>query len=117
MNLTLLVSCHWLLHFAGGKKKKRFQNVFLNCVLKTSSTAVETSRSMKLIALPDIVRQTVKHSFIYKTTKKKRHFPSHDFSLFCVTVWQGIPEVNLSVLIGSYWVGIFPYGPFPRKGS
>lgn len=38
----------------------------------TSITAVETSRSMKLIALPDVVRLTIKHLFFYKTTIDKR---------------------------------------------
>ena len=32
-------------------------------------------------------------------------------------IWQGKVEVNPSVLIGSFLVGILPYGPFPWKRS
>lgn len=32
-------------------------------------------------------------------------------------LWQGSLEVNLSVLIGTFLVGILPYGLFPYKQS
>ena len=32
-------------------------------------------------------------------------------------IWQDSLEVNPSVLIGSFLVGILPYGPFPWKRS
>ena len=32
-------------------------------------------------------------------------------------MWQDSLEVNPSVLIGSFLVGILPYGPFPWKRS
>ena len=34
-----------------------------------------------------------------------------------IIIWQDSLEVNPSVLIGSFLVGILPYGPFPRKQS
>ena len=34
-----------------------------------------------------------------------------------IIIWQDSLEVNPSVLIGSFLVGILPYGPFPRKRS
>ena len=38
-------------------------------------------------------------------------------SIFNVIIWQDSLEVNPSVLIGSFLVGILPYGPFPWKRS
>ena len=32
-------------------------------------------------------------------------------------IWQGSLEVDPTVLIGSFLVGILPYGPFPGKRS
>ena len=34
-----------------------------------------------------------------------------------IIIWQDSLEVNPSVLIGSFLVGILPYGPFPWKRS
>ena len=34
-----------------------------------------------------------------------------------IIIWQDRLEVNPSVLIGSFLVGILPYGPFPWKRS
>ena len=34
-----------------------------------------------------------------------------------IIIWQGSLEVNPRVLIGSFLVGILPYGPFPWKRS
>ena len=39
---------------------------------------------------------------------------NHRLSNFSIIIWQGSLEVNPSVLVGSYLVGILPYGPFPR---
>ena len=36
---------------------------------------------------------------------------------FIFIIWQDSLEVNPSVLIGSFLVGILPYGPFPWKRS
>ena len=35
----------------------------------------------------------------------------------CFIIWQGSLGVNPGVLIGSFLVGILPYGPFPWKWS
>ena len=37
--------------------------------------------------------------------------------IYIFIIWQDSLEVNLSVLIGSFLVGILPYGPFPWKRS
>ena len=34
-----------------------------------------------------------------------------------IIIWQDSLQVNPSVLIGSFLVGILPYGPFPWKRS
>ena len=36
-------------------------------------------------------------------------------AIIVIIIWQGSPEVNLSVLIGSYLVSILPYRVFPWK--
>ena len=38
-------------------------------------------------------------------------------ALLTIIIWQDSLEVNPSVLIGSFLVGILPYGPFPWKRS
>ena len=43
------------------------------------------------------------------------HGASHIIKL--IIIWQDSLEVNPSVLIGSFLVGILPYGPFPWKRS
>ena len=37
--------------------------------------------------------------------------------IIIIIIWQDSLEVNPSVLIGSFLVGILPYGPFPWKRS
>ena len=37
-------------------------------------------------------------------------------AIFGIIIWQGSLEVNQSVLIGSFLVGISPYEPFPWNG-
>ena len=37
--------------------------------------------------------------------------------IFSIIIWQGSLGVNPGVLIGSFLVGILPYGPFPWKWS
>ena len=37
--------------------------------------------------------------------------------ILSLIIWQDSLEVNPSVLIGSFLVGILPYGPFPWKRS
>ena len=47
-------------------------------------------------------------------------FTYHQSKLWIVNyfiIWQGSLGVNPSVLIGSFLVGILPYGPFPWKWS
>ena len=37
--------------------------------------------------------------------------------IYIFIIWQGSLGVNPGVLIGSFLVGILPYGPFPWKWS
>ena len=41
----------------------------------------------------------------------------HEKKINILIIWQDSLEVNPSVLIGSFLVGILPYGPFPWKRS
>ena len=53
----------------------------------------------------------------------RNHYSSRKLTKICITwisiiiIWQDSLQVNPSVLIGSFLVGILPYGPFPWKRS
>ena len=52
-----------------------------------------------------------------KFTEKNYLFIDQLVKYIPLIIWQGSLEVNPRVLIGSFLVGILPYGPFPWKQS
>ena len=61
------------------------------------------------------VRTLCEHAIKIGFSKNKRTFC---LNLVCpFIIWQDSLEVNPNVLIGSFLVGILPYGPFPWKRS
>ena len=71
--------------------------------------------------MPKVSKDVFKFSFFPRSITVEWNSLRADLvnckSLSDFIIWQDSLEVNPSVLIGSFLVGILPYGPFPWKRS
>ena len=58
---------------------------------------------------------TTHETFSVHTKPEKFKNVTNPCTITYIIIWQGSLGINHSVLIGSFLVGILPYGPFPWK--